>query len=96
MGNKRLLAFFQMDPIEKLNESSDSTISIIKEGLKKNIKIWVGSSEQITLRKTKVITKGYEVLDDGLKMGRLDELEIDKFDFFFYSSRSTVQPRLSY
>ena len=35
MADKRLSAFFQMDPLEKLNEGSDSTISIIKEGLKK-------------------------------------------------------------
>ena len=34
MRNKKLSAFFQMDPFEKLNEGSDSTISIIREGLK--------------------------------------------------------------
>ncbi len=83
MENKQFSAFFQMDPFEKLNENSDSTISIIKEGLKKNIKIWVGSPKQITFRKSEVITKGCEVLDDGLRMGKIDELEINKLDFFF-------------
>ncbi len=83
MADKRLFAFFQMDPLEKLNENSDSTISIIKEGLKKNIKIWVGSPEQITLKKNKVITKGNQLLDENLKIGKRDELEINKFDFFF-------------
>ena len=83
MLNKKLSAFFQMDPFEKLNESSDSTISIIKEGLKKNIKIWVGSHSQVTFKKSEVITKGYEVLDDGLRMGKIDELKINQFDFFF-------------
>jgi len=83
MANKKLSAFFQMDPLEKLNEISDSTISIIKEGLKKNIKIWVGAPEQISLRKSVVVTKGYEVLDEDLRMGKRDELEINKFDFFF-------------
>ena len=51
MANKNLSAFFQMDPFEKLNTSSDSTVSIIKEGLKKNIKIWVGLPGQITFKK---------------------------------------------
>ncbi len=83
MGNKKLSAFFQMDPFDKLNEGSDSTISIIKEGLKKNIKIWVGSPRHVTFRKSEVITKGYEVLDEGLRMGKIDELEINKLDFFF-------------
>ncbi len=53
MANKKLSAFFQMDPFEKLNTSSDSTVSIIKEGLKKNIKIWAGLPGQITLKKMK-------------------------------------------
>ena len=83
MLGKQHSAFFQMDPLEKLNKSSDSTISIIKEGLKNNIKIWVGSPEQVTLRKSKVRTIGYEVLDENLSIGKKDELEIKKFDFFF-------------
>ena len=53
MSDKQLSAFFQMDPLEKLNESSDSTISIIKEGLKNNIKIWVGSPKQVTLNNSR-------------------------------------------
>ena len=38
MANKNLSAFFQMDPFEKLNTRSDSTVSIIREGLKKKHK----------------------------------------------------------
>ena len=58
MANKNLSAFFQMDPFEKLNTSSDSTVSIIKEGLKKNIKIWAGLPGQITFKKkSEVITR---------------------------------------
>tara|TARA_Y100000813_G_C24156492_1_gene349927 strand:- start:976 stop:1950 length:975 start_codon:yes stop_codon:yes gene_type:complete len=83
MANKKLSAFFQMDPFEKLNASSDSTVSIIKEGLKKNIKIWVGPPGFITFKKSEVITKGCEILDDGLRMGKTGELKINKLDFFF-------------
>ena len=90
MANKNLSAFFQMDPFEKLNTSSDSTVSIIREGLKKNIKIWVGLPGQITFKKSEVIAKGYEILDDGLRMGKVDELQINKLDFFFHSSRSSI------
>ena len=74
MANKNLSAFFQMDPFEKLNTSSDSTVSIIKEGLKKNIKIWAGLPGQITLKKNEVIIRGNEILDDDLRMGKVDEL----------------------
>ena len=81
MANKKLSAFFQMDPFEKLNASSDSTVSIIKEGLKKNIKIWVGPPGFITFKKSEVITKGCEILDDGLRMGKTGELKINKLDF---------------
>ena len=83
MRNKQLSAFFQMDSFEKLNESSDSTVSIIKEGLKKNVKIWVGSPIHITFNKSKVITKGREILNDDLRMGKIGVLEISKLDFFF-------------
>jgi len=83
MVDKQFSAFFQMDPLEKLNQNSDSTISIIQEGLKKNIQIWIGSPEQITLRKSSVITRGYQVLDENLCIGKRNELEINKFDFFF-------------
>ena len=83
MANKKLSAFFQMDPFEKLNTSSDSTVSIIKEGLKKNIKIWVGLPGHITFKKSQVITRGYEVLDNSLRRGKVNELQINKLDFFF-------------
>ena len=83
MANKNLSAFFQMDPFVKLNTSSDSTVSIIREGLKKNIKIWVGLPGQITFKKSEVIAKGYEVLDDSLRMGKVNELQINKLNFFF-------------
>ena len=72
MANKNPTAFFQMDPFEKLNTRSDSTVSIIREGLKKNIKIWVGLPGQITFKKSEVIAKGYEVLDDSLRMGKVN------------------------
>ena len=83
MSNKQLSAFFQMDPLEKLNKSSDSTISIIKEGLRNKIKIWVGSPKQATLERSSVRTIGYEVLNENLRTGKRDELEVNKFDFFF-------------
>ena len=83
MANKKLSAFFQMDPFEKLNTRSDSTVSIIREGLKKNIKIWVGLPGQITFKKSEVIAKGCEVLDDSLRMGKVNKLQINKLDFFF-------------
>ena len=84
MANKNLSAFFQMDPFEKLNTSSDSTVSIIREGLKKNIKIWVGLPGQITFKKSEVIAKGYEVLDDSLRMGKVMNYKLINLIFFSF------------
>ena len=47
-----------MDPFEKLNTSTDSTVSIVKEA-KKNIKF--GLVHPNRYFKKVVITKGYEV-----------------------------------
>ena len=83
MANKNLSAFFQMDPFEKLNTSSDSTVSIIKEGLKKHKNLGGAYLDRLLLKKSEVIAKGCEVLDDGLRMGKVNELQINKLDFFF-------------
>ena len=53
MANKNLSAFFQMDPFEKLNTSSDSTVSIIKEGLKKNKNLGWLHPDRLLLKKVK-------------------------------------------
>ena len=83
MANRKLSAFFQMDRFEKLNAISDSTISIIKEAIKKNIEVWVGSPNDIRLTDKNVNAKGYKVLNNDLKLGRAEDFNIKKFNFFF-------------
>ena len=83
MATKKLSAFFQMDSFEKLNKKSDSTISIIKEAIKKDIEVWVGSPNDIRLSEKNVYAKGYKVLDSDLKLGRAEDFNIRKFNFFF-------------
>ena len=83
MANRKLSAFFQMDRFEKLNAISDSTISIIKEAIKKNIEVWVGSPNDIRLSEKNVYAKGYKVLGSDLKLGRAEDFNIKKFNFFF-------------
>ena len=56
MANRKLSAFFQMDPFEKLNTSSDSTVSIIKEGLKKTID-WFSDKSNLKYYKENVYNK---------------------------------------
>ena len=82
MGNKKLSAFFQMDSFDKLNKKSDSTISIIKEAIKKDIEVWVGSPNDIRLSEKNVNAKGYKVLDRDLKLGRAEDFNIKMFNFF--------------
>ena len=83
MANRKLSAFFQMDRFEKLNAISDSTISIIKEAIKKNIEVWVGSPNDIRLSDKNVNAKGYKVLNSDLKLGGVKDFNIKKFNFFF-------------
>ena len=83
MATKNLSVFFQMDSFDKLNKKSDSTISIIKEAFKKDIEIWVGSPNDICLSEKNVYAKGYKVLGSDLKLGRAEDFNIKKFNFFF-------------
>ena len=90
MANRKLSAFFQMDRFEKLNAISDSTISIIKEAIKKNIEVWVGSPNDIRLSNKNVNAKGYKVLNSDLKLGRVEVFNIRMFNFFFYKTGPSI------
>ena len=45
-----------MDPFNKLNTKTDSTISIIKEALNFGIKVYVNNPDDLTLEKNSVFT----------------------------------------
>ena len=81
--NKNLSALFQIDPIFKLNKNSDSTLAIIKEGFNFGVDIWVASPENASLKNNEIQMKAQKVLDSDLNLGNSQEVEINKYDFFF-------------
>ena len=76
---------FQMDPFNKLNIKTDSTISIIKEALNFGIKVYVNNPDDLTLKKNSVFTNCTNISLNGSKLsfGKIKRSNINKFDFFF-------------
>ena len=54
MNKIRKKVLFQMDPFDKLNIKTDSTISIIKEALNFGIKVYVNNPDDLTLKKNSI------------------------------------------
>ena len=81
--NKKVL--FQMDPFNKLNIKTDSTISIIKEALNFGIKVYVSNPDDLTLEKNSVFTNYNDISLKGskLSLGKIKRSNINKFDYFF-------------
>ena len=76
---------FQMDPFNKLNTKTDSTISIIKEALNFGIKVYVNNPDDLTLKKNSVFTNCTNISLNGSKLsfGKIKRSNINKFDYFF-------------
>ena len=76
---------FQMDPFNKLNTKTDSTISIIKEALNFGIKVYVNNPDDLTLKKNSVFTNCINISLNGSKLsfGKIKRSNINKFDYFF-------------
>ena len=74
-----------MDPFNKLNIKTDSTISIIKEALNFGLKVYVNNPDDLTLEKNSVFTNCTDIRLRGSKLsfGKIKRSNINKFDYFF-------------
>ena len=50
---KKISALFQMDPFSKLNLKTDTTISLIKSGVRLGIEIWIADPKDLSFKKIK-------------------------------------------
>jgi len=83
MKNRKQTVLFQMDPLEKLDHNSDSTIIIILEGLKRNFDVWIGLPNNLTLQNCKAKIFAQPVLNERLDLGDSKFIDIEKLDFYF-------------
>ena len=82
-NKKRKSAIFQMDPFNKLNLDSDTSISLIKEAKSQGIDVWISYPSELSYEKNKASTIAYKVSREGLKVCSPQKKDLDKFDFYF-------------
>jgi glutathione synthase len=72
-----------MDPIKKLNYETDSTISLIKNGLKIGIDVWITEPKELTLFNGRIFFNAKQIIGQDLKIKKSKEVLLENFDFFF-------------
>lgn len=72
-----------MDEFSKLNIETDTSISLIKEGLELGIDIWVTHPAKLTLNNNVASVKASRIKNETLKIDVEKEFTINNFDFFF-------------
>ena len=83
MKNKKQTVLFQMDPLDKLDYKSDSTIIIILEALKRNFDVWIGLPNNLTLQNCKAKISAQLVLNKKLDLGDFKFIDIEELDYYF-------------
>ena len=83
-NKKKKSAIFQMDPFNKLNLDSDTSISLIKEAKCQGIEVWICYPSDLSYEKNKAFTIAHRVSREGLKSCSPQKKDLDKFDFFFF------------
>ena len=78
-------ALFQMDPFNKLNIKTDSTIAIIKEALILGIEVYVSKPKDLYLMQNNAFVSFTKVnlKNSKFSFSKLKKSNINKFDYFF-------------
>ena len=81
--SKTINALFQIDSLSDLNPDTDSSLDIIKEGLKLGVNIWITSPDKLTFYAGRISYLTYRIDDFSLKLSKSKTIFLEKFDFFF-------------
>ena len=81
--NKKVLALFQMDPLENLNCDSDTTINLIKEAIDRNIDVWIGYSKNLSFSNENASIVAKKIINSNLSFGKSKILNLNEIDFYF-------------
>ena len=65
---KNLNAMFQIDSLSQLNPETDSSLDIIKEGLKLGLNIWITNPDNLTFYAGRISYTAFKVKDSSLKL----------------------------
>ena len=82
MVTKKIKALFQMDPMQKLNIDTDSTIFLIKEAIVRDVEVWITSPDDISFLKNKLVAKAKKIKSLEIDLSISKEIPIVEFDFF--------------
>ena len=81
--NKKINALFQIDNLSSLNQETDSSLDILKEGLKLGVNIWIAEPKDLTFYDGRLFNIASRVKDLSLKLYRPKKIFLENFDFFF-------------
>ena len=81
--NKKINALFQIDSLSLLNLETDSSLDIVKEGLKLGVNVWIADPKDLTFYAGRISFVASKVKDSSLKLYKSKKIYLDKFDFFF-------------
>ena len=81
--NKKTNALFQIDSLSLLNPETDSSLDIIKEGLKLGVNVWITDPKDLTFYAGRISNIAYRVKDLSLKLYKPKKIFLENFDFFF-------------
>ena len=68
--HKNLNAMFQIDSLSQLNPETDSSLDIIKEGLKLGLNIWITNPDNLTFYDGRISYTAFKVKDLSLKLNK--------------------------
>ena len=66
--HKNKNALFQIDSLSQLNPETDSSLDIIKEGLKLGLNIWITNPDNLTFYAGRISFTAFKVKDSSLKL----------------------------
>ncbi len=81
--NKKINALFQIDSLSLLNLETDSSLDIIKEGLKLGVNVWITDPKDLTFYAGRIFYTACKVKNVSLKLYKPKKMFLENFDFFF-------------
>ena len=81
--DKKINALFQIDSLSLLNLETDSSLAIIKEGLKLGVNVWITDPKDLTFYAGRIFNIACRVKDLSLKLYKPKKMFLENFDFFF-------------
>ena len=80
--HKNIKALFQIDGLSQLNPETDSSLDIIKEGLKLGLNIWITNPDNLTFYAGRISFMASKVKDSSLELYKSKKIFLDFYEQF--------------